>query len=153
MGSQSVTATSTPERTCRYPLRDPAASAVNVVLQDRSERTITFAWGFSHIILTPTHRRFMKTEIPIRRAYQRGHSWHGDECHLGHLCVSTRCHTLNSRWRRPTWYTLKIWEVLGPNAQCAPGFLTPNNACNSRSIYHRGTRPSLAICFFLLRVW
>ncbi|KAF8551413.1 hypothetical protein OG21DRAFT_1478163 [Imleria badia] len=88
-----------------------------------------FAWNFSYIIVTPTH-------LTVSAVCENGNTYPVGPTDgiISGTATSVVWDTYAYQTSHPQLplaqakYTLKIWADQGPNAQRAPGFLTPNSA-------------------------
>ena len=132
-GSQSVTASPMPTIPQNAPVglisvTQPPQQSTSYYEIAQNE-PITFAWNFSYIIATPTH-------LTLSAVCENGNTYPVGPTNgiIAGTATSVVWDTYAYQTSNPQLplaqakYNLKIWGDQGPNAQPAPGFLTPNSA-------------------------
>ncbi|KAG8216394.1 hypothetical protein J3R82DRAFT_6498 [Butyriboletus roseoflavus] len=119
------------------------------------DEPITFAWNFSYIIVTPTH-------LTVSAVCENGNTYPVGPTNgiIPGTATSVVWDTYAYQTSQPQLplaqakYTLKIWGDQGPDAQRAPGFLTPNNALQFALYTQQGYTPiASGILCLTLSVW
>ncbi|KAG9311791.1 hypothetical protein JVU11DRAFT_8038 [Chiua virens] len=147
-GSQSLTASSTPTISANAPpgsliVTQPpqfSTSYYKIVQGD----TITFAWKFTNLIVTPTH-------LTISAVCEDGNTYPVGPTNgiIPGSATSVLWDAYAYQTSNPQLplaqanYTLEIWGDQGPSAQPAPGYLASNNAVHF-ALYTAGSYTPLS---------